>query len=899
MADRSILYRLRAALQGGFVAVANEIELLASLVGVATGSNNIETAIRRLDGTGVGSSIFRFTGNYAAQASNIDEWFGGRQLTRLRCTSNGGFVPATFTLPGTTALTTAFDQLSTNGLPEVLNFVIEYTGPANAFLSIVPRTGGPTIQGATNIVVRSGVAAQVEITRTSGTISSYVFSSIGGISDTQGSPLDAIKLINPANAVWNASANGTLPSTGVIKGNAYRVANAPSDGSGRFGEVMQNGDYVVWSGESFTSWAATPPQWFVIPAHDVRRITGLEADFLTTLEITPESDRNTVVRGANYADTANEIRLKIYAQRSDYDAADLNTTGDIDEYTDPADQTGYLGIRLPGTLSTNTTILPTLYVYAENNGVFTRLLNLQNDFSHQGDFTTESDYLSNDTINYAANSTLRIYVGTLEDRYNSPDLDVTFSNLSADLQRRIGTSTPSGNSDSQRIATLESKVNALFPLTPDVTALDSWADVIGPARSVQETVITDGYSKIADFRDSGTRYESPGVVYDDTGTNVIRYTGLGDNLYRTFGFKVTAPADQVLMWLVDGSTLIPFVDMTAAGNFRINAYGTEVGPDQRVTNEIHFLTKTAGPATLAANDGNVQTFTVQPFPANSTNQSRTLDAEIKVFINNVDTLAAHFIDPITLPSDNTAQSREEIRASIFLGPVYNSRTVNVTMGYTLRVSGNDLLIDFELLSAPSDIEVSMGSVVTNLNYTAAGAISRVDNFTVFNDFGTDYTFTGENELLLTFHPIEGANFMNAVAAAIGTTGNATEFNDINVPYPGHSFESVEIPDTIDFRTFSPVHFLRHTDLSHLLQNRNVEWCYGLARVLTVRELTVTGPVDFVGPTIGGNKITSVIRSAGVPTITPESTEQFYFDTTNKILYYASDTGGSGDWISLN
>ena len=902
MADRSILYRLRAGLQGGKVAVAQEIEVNTSHVGVLSGISEVQSGLSRLDATGVGADVFSFTGNYSAQASNITEWFGGKQLSRLRCTDQGAGIGDTqinVDLPGATALTTAFDQLATAGVAESLTFVIEYTGPIDHFVSIRARTtGNPQIIGTTNIIVRSGIAATLEITRESGTISDYVFRAIGQVGASTGSVGGEITLISPSSEVWDASENGALPSTSVTKGAAYKVVNAPSDGSGRFGEVMQNGDWVVWEGETFTSWVATPHLWFVLPAHEVRRISALEQDFLTDIVETPESDRNNVVRGAAYADTAGEIRLKVYPNRADYNAADLNTTGDIDEYQNPTAITGYLGIRLTGNLASLASVLPTLYVYLELDSNFTQLLNLQTDFTHQGDFGAESDYLSNDTINYPQNGVIRIYFGSVQDRYNNPSLDIFEANLSDALQAKVNRTDGGGTLDEQRLTAVESKVTALFPLTPDVTVLDEWANVIGPRRTVQEVAITPGYSLIADFRDSSTRYESSDVVYNDTGSNVVRYTGFGDNLYRTFGFKVTAPANQILMWLVDGSTLIPFIDMTATGTFRINSYRSEVADDEVIRNQLHRLTKTAGPATLAANDGNVQTFTLTDFPTNATERSRFFQADIEIFVNGTDTQAGHFTT-ISAPADNTARDRVTETDTIPLGPLHGNRSVTVTIGYTFRLSGADLVVDLDVESAPSDVTINFTNTFTILDYTAPGATTRVDSFQVFQGAAGDYTFTGENELLVTFQPHVSGNFLNAVGAAIGTSGSSTEFNDISTPIPAHSFESVEIPETIDFRTFSPEHFLVHSDLSNLLANRNAQWCYGLARLLTVRELTITEAVDFTAPTEGGRRLASVVTGTAAPTVAPTFSGQIFVDTTNKTVYVATGNAGSGDWVLVS
>lgn len=855
MADRSVLYRIRAALQGGFVTVAQEVELLRSYVGVLNGVTDSETALQRLDGTGVGASIFRFTGSFSAQNSNIDDWFGGRQLTRLRCIDSGtgpgvsGAVP--FTLPGATAINTAFDQLVTAGLPEQITFIIEYTGPSDDFLQIVPRsgTGNPVITGTSSITVRSGVAATIEVTRTSGTISDYTFVSIGGVSEGGNLSADSVKLINPSIAVWDASSAGILPITGVVKGNAYRVTNAPSDGSGRFGEVMQNNDWVVWNAETAptnqNSWSFTPLNWFVIPAHDVRRITALESEVLSTFSVTPESDRNTVIRGSNYADTAGEIRLKLYAQESDYSAADLNTTGDIDVYTDPTAQTAYLAIRLSGTQATLASVLPTLYVYVDDgSGNFTRVFNLATDFRHLGDFTTESDYISLRTMNYGANTSLRIYVGTVQDRYNSVDLDVNRNNLSDELQRAIDGNHPSGNIDEDRLTSVESKVNALFPLTPDVSDLTDFASVYDPTQTVEAVEPVQGYSRMADYRGDATRYEQTGITYDNTTTTgFLRYTGMTSTLFRGFGSKVTTPTNKVLLYTFEGTERIPFLDVTSSGTFRVNNYTHSSQEGDHVQNQVHFLTRTAGDATLQAHEANVSTFTATQFPSGSTNASRTMQFEIDVLVNGVDTNAGH-ISSITLPPDNTAQARQTQAASIYLGPLHGGRTVDVTVSYELRVSGSDLLIDIRLVDAPSDVTVQLNSVATLLNYVAASTTTRNDNFIVFNDGAGDYTFTGENEILITFQPHTINNSMAVVAASRNADGTTTQMNDIETVIPRDTFEQIEVPDDEDFRMFESDHFLTHIDLVHLLSRVNDQWVYGLAPLRTIADRRITQPVDF-------------------------------------------------------
>ena len=810
-----------------------------NLVGVLSGVTEGQSAIERLDATGIGAAIFRFTGSYSAQSSNINEWFGGRQLIRLRCTDSGFGVgvtgTVTFDLPGTTALNTAFDTLAAAGLPEIIRFVVEYTGASKDRLSIRPRVSpAPQIMGTTNIIVRSGIAAELEVTRTSGTISDYTWLSIGGVGDG-GEVFDSIRLQNPSQVVWDASDGGTLPSTSA-KGLAYRVVNAPSDGSGRFGEAMNNGDWVVWEGETFTAWATEPHAWFVIPAHQVRRLTALGQDFLADIGISTVSDRNTVIRGADYADSAGEIRIKIYDSVDDYSAADLNTTGQIDSFTQASDTTGVVAVRLSGTQATLASTLPDLYLYLDN----TLLGNFERDLTYRGDFGAESDYILTTPINYVANETIRIYQGTTVDRYESPNLDIAESNLTEAVQIKLNNTSGSLLS---RVNTLESKMTALYPLTPDVTKLNDFADIYNDSNTTQTVNITDGYSLIADYRSDSERYESTGVTYDNTGANVVTYTGLGTSYNRAFGFTISAPSDKILMWAVDGSDRIPYIDVTSAGNIRVNNYHVATTPGQDITDELHLITRTAGDTVLTTASDSVQTFTLTNFPSGSTNQSRSLDLGVEVFLNGTDTLAGH-LQNLTMPATNTAQDRQTFDASIYLGPLYQNRTVNVTIGYELRVSGSDLLVDFTLISAPSDVTIDIQDTYTSLSYTSQNTTTRTDNYLNLTDELGDYTFTGAVDLLLTFHPIANTSIMEVVPVVINASDAVDELNDRNVPIPPHDFSSVEIPDDIDFTTFQADHFFIHRDLASLIRRRGTKWAYGLALLEEITEQQITEQVDF-------------------------------------------------------
>ncbi len=394
----------------GTVTAANQIIYdSTNPTGVTDGAANTQVALERIDATGIGAALFSFTGSYSATDANSAEWYDGRASQHVQGASGQVNGLRTFDLPGTTALNTVFDALVALGLAEQFTLIISYLGGVSGAsmtvnrLTVQPRIApAPQIASRASVVLTHGDSVTLQVTRSGSTLSDYEVVSEGRLASTVpgGDSLNDIELRDES---WDASASGTLP-TNVLQGYAFRVINAPADGSGRFSVVMYTDDWVVWTAGSFTQWSDTA-NWFVIPATDVRRITSAQADFLGAT-----GEQNVIIRGANYADSVGEIRMQIYATAADYDAADLNNNGQIDEYTGTADTHGRIAIRLPDILANLTTVLPTLYIYAESSeGDFTRVFNLDTDFTHQGNFGGESDYLADADYNFRANDTLRIY----------------------------------------------------------------------------------------------------------------------------------------------------------------------------------------------------------------------------------------------------------------------------------------------------------------------------------------------------------------------------------------------------------------------------------------------------------------------------------------------------------
>ena len=76
-------------------------------------------------------------------------------------------------------------------------------------------------------------------------------------------------------------------------------------------------------------------------------------------------------------------------------------------------------------------------------------------------------------------------------------------------------------------------------------------------------------------------------------------------------------------------------------------------------------------------------------------------------------------------------------------------------------------------------------------------------------------------------------------AAISAAGAVTEFNNISFSVPPDGFDEVQIPDTIEFRTFKTNHDITHDGLANFLRNRSVKWAYELARLEVVTAHAVT------------------------------------------------------------
>lgn len=307
MTDRHILYKLQPAIAGQKIADSADVEVSNNdLTGIIDQSGDVQAALQRIDNTGLGAQIREITGNFVATyfegSENTNTWYGGRQTVsiRVRPTANGQY---TFTMPDSGDMTSVFDDLVARGLGEIYTLTIEYAGGttgsvnrnrltiANASVS----NGFP--QGTFPTVLAQGQSATFRLSRVGGTTRSW-------------ERLGIEQAVNPAptfgefvfqNTAWNNADSAFLPSgTNVLKGYAFPVIGSnPNDGTLRQGlldagvsdRVIYDGDYVVWTADSFTSWT-DGDDWFVLPRNQLEQLSREQGNFLA--QVTETDTRSDV-----------------------------------------------------------------------------------------------------------------------------------------------------------------------------------------------------------------------------------------------------------------------------------------------------------------------------------------------------------------------------------------------------------------------------------------------------------------------------------------------------------------------------------------------------------------------------------------------------------------------------
>lgn len=634
---------------------------------------------------------------------------------------------------------------------------------------------------------------------------------------------------------------------------------ASTSNANAFGTSVGRGDALFAKVNNPTQDITNTTDWLRLEGDDSYSVTLSERQFLDTL-----NEDDVPVRAVD-ASTETTVTFYLLSTAATVDG-DL-TGGQVGSFRQTTDQrNGILYVRMPSNYVPNTGE-ENLYVEVTNtDGTNSTFITLdtyteRTDLLVAGDDVYESAGYSHGTsINYSAGQVIKLWRTRLsrEWYFNAafdvlrglPNNSIPINKLTPTVQGLIR------DHPSIDLTSIESQLLVLHPLGVDVNILTDWADIYSPAQ-VSETVrIVDEYSLLADFRGTTAtdHYESAGVTYTD-GTDVIDYSGLTDASDRSFGFEVSGASNLTTVSLGNGGSVIPFFRVTSGGNVEVNNYtpartGTEV-----VSNHFVPSTLNTGTGTLTPG-GAASTYTIPFYPANTDEQSRTISLEFDVLVGGTDSGAGGgptAAEGLTIPNDDTAEAKRTIDHTFFLGWP-SGRSVTVTIGYEYRKVGPDFLIDLTLETAPSDISLRVNNVTTFQSYTATAVIARVDNWLTFQGPGGDFTFSGEHEFLFEIAPI--ANDPNGrleiIGAAISAGGTITEFNNITISNPPDGFDEIQIPDTIEFRTFKTNHYLTHSRIANYLRNRSVKWVYELARLEVVTGHAITEAVDLAtGSTLNG------------------------------------------------
>ena len=265
-----------------------------SLTGVLANSGNVQEALDRIDNTGLGAQPRQVTGSffatYFAGSENTNTWYGGRQTVHIRveAATNGQY---TFRMPSASDMTSLFNDLATRNLGEIYTLTIEYAGGNTGFvnrnrLTVTQNSvsnGFP--QGTFPTVLAQGQSATFRIERAGGVAGSWERLGI----EQAANPVPTFGEFVFRNTGWNNMDNSILPSgSDVLKGYAFPVfGSSPDDGTLRQGlldggvsdRTIHDGDYVVWTADSFTSWL-NGDDWFVFPRNQLDQLSRDQADFL-------------------------------------------------------------------------------------------------------------------------------------------------------------------------------------------------------------------------------------------------------------------------------------------------------------------------------------------------------------------------------------------------------------------------------------------------------------------------------------------------------------------------------------------------------------------------------------------------------------------------------------------
>lgn len=455
--NRHILFKLKPAIQGNQVADAEDIELSnTDMTGALADAGTTQEALRRIDNTGLGAEAREITGSFNATyfegSENTNTWYGGRQTVTIdvRPTANGSY---TFGVPDSSDLNSMFADLANRNLGQVYTLTIRYLGGNTGFvnrnrLTIQTQSGANylSVQGTFPTVLAQGQSATFRVVF-NGQWERIAFEQAVNPAPTLG------EVVLQSNG-WN-NADGSFLPTDVLKGYAYPVLGSnPNDGTLRQGlldagvsdRVIYDGDYVIWTADTFTSWS-DGDDWFVLPRNQLESITREESNFLAQ---TSEID-NRVDVGFAQAMTNDAL---VWLSENPFTAAPFLTPSGDTNNPRSGDDYPYIGGRenrnaqnifqfsqnrfnnyltigiTPSFILGHPESTIDVVTYDVDGNIVDRL-NLATDFTFRddGDFTnsTVRHYTRNTTYNYSFLSTVAVVLTQVQDHYTINPITVNLT----------------------------------------------------------------------------------------------------------------------------------------------------------------------------------------------------------------------------------------------------------------------------------------------------------------------------------------------------------------------------------------------------------------------------------------------------------------------------------------
>lgn len=499
---------------GGAVTAADVSVSNTGLTGIITGSGNVQTALSRIDATGLGAQPRTFTNSFTASygtLGNQDTWYGGRQTVYLigESSTNANRV---FELPDISELNLMFDDLVTRGLGEVYTLTVEYQGGSSSSVVRNSMTVRPPSVSALfdrnelPVTIARGAFVTFRIDRVGASIGSWERVSVGQSQD----PVATFGEVVLQNTAWNNADSSFLPPSGsVLKGYAFPVFGSnPNDGTLRQGLLdggvsdrqIYDGDYVIWTADAFTSWA-DGDNWFVLNRDSLQRMSREQSNFLAQTSeidnrvelgpinamsaegvvwlsenplaeapfINPSSDSNNPRSGDDYA---------YIGGRENRDSFGLNFQFGQNRFN------SYLTVGITPNFANAHNASDIFINIRDDDRNLIQQLNLATDFTLRDDATftnsTYRHYVSNTSINYPFLATIEVVLTQVQEHFrlnpNSVDVtqnvaDLQENQLSSDIQDKLNRALPPANTDFSSIEERLSPYKRVTTSTPDVQAL--------------------------------------------------------------------------------------------------------------------------------------------------------------------------------------------------------------------------------------------------------------------------------------------------------------------------------------------------------------------------------------------------------------------------------------------